>query len=108
MIKQILYKPHREICIGGPRGHGLHWKKIVDTYGGVCSPRRRRVLGKDRQKSTEAHAMRPVIAKNVVAAGFAKRCEIQLAYAIGVARPVSVFVKLERKQYRYRKFKTEF
>ena len=79
---------------GGPQGDtGLTGRKIiVDTYGG-SAPTRRRFSGKDPTKvdRSAAYAARWV-AKNVVAAGLASRCQVQLAYAIGVAQPVSVRV----------------
>ncbi len=82
--------------IGGPMGDaGLTGRKIiVDTYGGMARHGGGAFSGKDPSKvdRSAAYAARWV-AKNVVAAGFAARCEIQVAYAIGVARPVSVSVE---------------
>ena len=79
---------------GGPAGDsGLTGRKIiVDTYGG-SAPRRRLLSGKDPTKvdRSAAYAAR-YVAKNIVAAGLARRCQVQLAYAIGVAQPVSVLV----------------
>jgi S-adenosylmethionine synthetase len=88
--------PTGKFVIGGPSGDtGLTGRKIiVDTYGGYARHGGGAFSGKDPTKvdRSACYAAR-YIAKNVVAAGFAKRCEIQLAYAIGVARPVSVFVE---------------
>jgi S-adenosylmethionine synthetase len=85
-----------KFVIGGPEGDaGLTGRKIiVDTYGGVGRHGGGAFSGKDPSKvdRSGAYAARWV-AKNIVAAGLAKRCEVQLAYAIGVARPVSVNVE---------------
>jgi S-adenosylmethionine synthetase len=87
--------PTGRFVIGGPQGDaGLTGRKIiVDTYGGYASHGGGAFSGKDPTKvdRSAAYAAR-YVAKNVVAAGLAKRCEIELAYAIGVAHPVSVFV----------------
>ena len=87
--------PTGRFVIGGPVGDsGLTGRKIiVDTYGGVGRHGGGAFSGKDPTKvdRSAAYAARH-IAKNIVAAGLAKRCEIQLAYAIGVARPVSLFI----------------
>ena len=81
--------------IGGPQGDsGLTGRKIiVDTYGGYARHGGGAFSGKDPTKvdRSAAYAAR-YVAKNIVAAGLAKKCELQLAYAIGVARPVSVMV----------------
>lgn len=81
--------------MGGPQGDsGLTGRKIiVDTYGGMARHGGGAFSGKDPTKvdRSAAYAAR-YIAKNIVAAGLAKRCEVQLAYAIGVANPVSVRV----------------
>ncbi|MBQ1985355.1 MAG: methionine adenosyltransferase domain-containing protein, partial [Clostridia bacterium] len=81
--------------IGGPVGDsGLTGRKIiVDTYGGVGRHGGGAFSGKDPTKvdRSAAYAAR-YVAKNIVAAGLAKKCEVQLAYAIGVAHPVSVMV----------------
>ena len=81
--------------VGGPQGDaGLTGRKIiVDTYGGMARHGGGAFSGKDPTKvdRSAAYAAR-YVAKNVVAAGLARRCEIQLAYAIGVARPVSISV----------------
>ena len=80
---------------GGPQGDsGLTGRKIiVDTYGGYARHGGGAFSGKDPTKvdRSAAYAAR-YVAKNVVAAGLASKCEVQLAYAIGVARPVSVMV----------------
>ena len=82
--------------VGGPLGDcGLTGRKIiVDTYGGMARHGGGAFSGKDPSKvdRSAAYAARWV-AKNVVAAGFAKRCEVQVAYAIGVAHPVSLMVE---------------
>jgi S-adenosylmethionine synthetase len=81
--------------VGGPMGDcGLTGRKIiVDTYGGQGSHGGGCFSGKDPSKvDRSASYMARHIAKNVVAAGIAKKCEIQIAYAIGVAEPVSVMV----------------
>ena len=87
--------PTGRFVIGGPAGDsGLTGRKIiVDTYGGYAPHGGGAFSGKDPTKvdRSAAYAARH-IAKNIVAAGLAKRCEIQLAYAIGVARPVSLFI----------------
>ena len=87
--------PTGRFVIGGPQGDsGLTGRKIiVDTYGGSAPHGGGAFSGKDPTKvdRSAAYAAR-YVAKNIVAAGLAKRCQIQLAYAIGVARPVSVSV----------------
>ena len=87
--------PTGRFVIGGPAGDsGLTGRKIiVDTYGGYARHGGGAFSGKDPTKvdRSAAYAAR-YIAKNIVAAGLADKCEVQLAYAIGVARPVSVFV----------------
>ncbi len=92
---KILINPTGRFVIGGPMGDsGLTGRKIiVDTYGGYARHGGGAFSGKDPTKvdRSAAYAARHV-AKNIVAAGLASKCEIQLAYAIGVARPVSVFV----------------
>lgn len=88
--------PTGRFVIGGPMGDtGLTGRKlIVDTYGGAAKHGGGAFSGKDPTKvdRSAAYALRH-IAKNVVAAGFAEKCEIQAAYAIGVAKPVSVMVE---------------
>ena len=88
--------PTGRFVIGGPQGDsGLTGRKIiVDTYGGSAPHGGGAFSGKDPTKvdRSAAYAAR-YVAKNVVAAGLAKRCQVQLAYAIGVAKPVSVLVE---------------
>ena len=88
--------PTGRVVIGGPQGDaGLTGRKIiVDTYGGMARHGGGAFSGKDPSKvdRSAAYAAR-YVAKNVVAAGLADKCEIQLAYAIGVAQPVSVLVE---------------
>ena len=92
---KIYVNPTGRFVIGGPMGDtGLTGRKIiVDTYGGYARHGGGAFSGKDPTKvdRSACYAAR-YIAKNVVAAGLARRCEVQLAYAIGVARPVSVRV----------------
>ncbi len=92
---KIHINPTGRFVIGGPQGDsGLTGRKIiVDTYGGYGRHGGGAFSGKDPTKvdRTGAYAAR-YIAKNVVASGLAKKCEVQLAYAIGVARPVSVMI----------------
>ncbi len=92
---KIFINPTGRFVIGGPQGDcGLTGRKIiVDTYRGYARHGGGAFSGKDPTKVDRSGAyMARYIAKNIVAAGLAKRCEIQLAYAIGVARPVSVMV----------------
>ncbi len=93
---RYLINPTGRFVIGGPHGDtGLTGRKIiVDTYGGYSRHGGGAFSGKDPSKvdRSAAYAARHV-AKNIVAAGLAKKCEIQVAYAIGVARPVSVLVE---------------
>ena len=87
--------PTGRFVVGGPCGDsGLTGRKIiVDTYGGMARHGGGAFSGKDPTKVDRSAAyMARYIAKNIVASGLAKRCEVQLAYAIGVARPVSVRV----------------
>ena len=95
---RYLINPTGRFVIGGPQGDsGLTGRKIiVDTYGGYGHHGGGAFSGKDPTKvdRSAAYAMRHV-AKNLVAAGLAKKCEVGVAYAIGVARPVSLFVNTE-------------
>ena len=87
--------PTGRFVVGGPQGDtGLTGRKIiVDTYGGAAAHGGGAFSGKDPTKVDRSAAyMARHVAKNIVAAGLAKKCQIELAYAIGVARPVSVFV----------------
>ena len=92
---KIFVNPTGRFVIGGPHGDsGLTGRKIiVDTYGGYVPHGGGAFSGKDPTKvdRSAAYAAR-YAAKNIVAAGLAKRCEIQIAYAIGVAEPVSVYI----------------
>lgn len=90
---RILVNPTGRFVVGGPQGDsGLTGRKIiVDTYGGYARHGGGAFSGKDPTKvDRSASYMSRYIAKNIVAAGLASKCEIQIAYAIGVARPVSV------------------
>jgi S-adenosylmethionine synthetase len=93
---RVFVNPTGRFELGGPHADtGLTGRKIiVDTYGGMARHGGGAFSGKDPTKvdRSAAYAVRWV-AKNVVAAGLAERCEVQVAYAIGVARPVSVFVE---------------
>lgn len=92
---RYLINPTGRFVIGGPQGDaGLTGRKIiVDTYGGYARHGGGAFSGKDPTKvdRSAAYASR-YVAKNIVAAGLAKKCEVQLAYAIGVAKPVSIFI----------------
>jgi S-adenosylmethionine synthetase len=93
---RLLVNPTGKFVIGGPMGDaGLTGRKIiVDTYGGMARHGGGAFSGKDPSKvdRSGAYAMRWV-AKNVVAAGLARRCEVQVAYAIGTAHPVGLFIE---------------
>ena len=95
---RYLINPTGRFVIGGPQGDcGLTGRKIiVDTYGGACPHGGGAFSGKDPTKvdRSAAYAAR-YVAKNIVAAGLAKQCQIQVAYAIGVARPMNVTVYTE-------------
>ena len=93
---RIYINPTGRFVIGGPHGDaGLTGRKIiVDTYGGFARHGGGAFSGKDPTKVDRSAAyMARYVAKNLVAAGLAERCEIQIAYAIGVARPVSIFAQ---------------
>src|SRR5436305_1913563 len=96
LLENFLVNPTGKFEIGGPMGDcGLTGRKIiVDTYGGAARHGGGAFSGKDPSKvdRSAAYAAR-YVAKNVVAAGLADRCEVQVAYAIGVAHPVSVMVE---------------
>jgi len=98
---KTLINPTGRFVIGGPMGDaGLTGRKIiVDTYGGMARHGGGAFSGKDPSKvdRSAAYAMRWV-AKNVVAAGLARRCEVQVAYAIGKAQPVGLFVEIFRTE----------
>ncbi len=92
---KIFINPTGRFVIGGPQGDsGLTGRKIiVDTYGGYARHGGGAFSGKDPTKVDRSAAyMTRYVAKNIVAAGLAKKCEIEIAYAIGVARPVSVII----------------
>ena len=99
MDKQEIYiNPTGQFIIGGPDGDtGLTGRKIiVDTYGGAAPHGGGAFSGKDPTKvdRSAAYASR-YLAKNIVAAGVSEKCLIQLAYAIGVSKPLSIFIKLD-------------
>ena len=92
---KIFVNPTGRFVVGGPVGDsGLTGRKIiVDTYGGYASHGGGAFSGKDPSKVDRSAAyMARYAAKNIVAAGFARACQIELAYAIGVARPVSILI----------------
>ena len=92
---KFLFNPTGRFVIGGPQGDsGLTGRKIiVDTYGGAACHGGGAFSGKDPSKvDRSASYMARYIAKNIVASGIAKKCQIQLSYAIGVAKPTSVLV----------------
>lgn len=95
---KYLINPSGRFVIGGPKGDsGLTGRKIiVDTYGGYARHGGGAFSGKDATKvdRSASYAAR-YVAKNIVAAGLAKKCEVQLAYAIGVAHPVSIRIDTE-------------
>jgi S-adenosylmethionine synthetase len=95
---KYLINPTGRFVIGGPKGDcGLTGRKIiVDTYGGACPHGGGAFSGKDPSKvdRSAAYAAR-YVAKNVVAAGIARQCQVQVAYAIGVAKPMNVTVYTE-------------
>lgn len=92
---RFLINPTGRFVVGGPQGDcGLTGRKIiVDTYGGACPHGGGAFSGKDPTKvdRSAAYAAR-YVAKNIVAAGLAQKCQIQVAYAIGVARPMNITV----------------
>ena len=96
--KEIYINPTGNFVIGGPDGDsGLTGRKIiVDTYGGAAPHGGGAFSGKDPTKvdRSAAYASR-YLAKNIVAAGVSEKCLIQLAYAIGVSKPLSIFIKLD-------------
>ena len=96
--QEIYINPTGQFIIGGPDGDtGLTGRKIiVDTYGGAAPHGGGAFSGKDPTKvdRSAAYASR-YLAKNIVAAGVSEKCLIQLAYAIGVSKPLSIFIKLD-------------
>jgi len=98
--KEVYINPTGQFIIGGPDGDtGLTGRKIiVDTYGGAAPHGGGAFSGKDPTKVDRSAAyVSRYLAKNVVAAGVSERCLIQLAYAIGVSKPLSIYVKLDDK-----------
>ena len=95
---KYLVNPTGRFVVGGPQGDcGLTGRKIiVDTYGGACAHGGGAFSGKDPSKvdRSAAYAAR-YVAKNIVAAGLARQCQIQVSYAIGVAKPINVTVYTE-------------
>lgn len=95
---RFLVNPTGQFVIGGPKGDcGLTGRKIiVDTYGGACPHGGGAFSGKDPSKvdRSAAYAAR-YVAKNIVAAGLARQCEVQVSYAIGVAEPINITVYTE-------------
>ena len=99
--KEIYINPTGQFIIGGPDGDtGLTGRKIiVDTYGGAAPHGGGAFSGKDPTKVDRSAAyVSRYLAKNIVAAGISDKCLIQLAYAIGVSKPLSIFVKLGEKE----------
>jgi len=98
--KEVYINPTGQFIIGGPDGDtGLTGRKIiVDTYGGAAPHGGGAFSGKDPTKvdRSAAYAAR-YLAKNIVSAGVSEKCLIQLAYAIGVSKPLSIFIKLAEK-----------
>ena len=99
---EIYINPTGQFIIGGPDGDtGLTGRKIiVDTYGGAAPHGGGAFSGKDPTKvdRSAAYAAR-YLAKNIVASGITEKCLIQLAYAIGVSKPLSIFIKLQEEDH---------
>ena len=98
--KEVYINPTGQFIIGGPDGDtGLTGRKIiVDTYGGAAPHGGGAFSGKDPTKVDRSAAyVSRYLAKNIVAAGISDKCLIQLAYAIGVSKPLSIYVKLSEK-----------
>ena len=98
--KEVYINPTGQFIIGGPDGDtGLTGRKIiVDTYGGAAPHGGGAFSGKDPTKVDRSAAyVSRYLAKNIVAAGASDKCLIQLAYAIGVSKPLSIYVKLSEK-----------
>jgi S-adenosylmethionine synthetase len=98
--KDIYVNPTGQFIIGGPDGDaGLTGRKIiVDTYGGAAPHGGGAFSGKDPTKVDRSAAyVARYVAKNIVAAGVSNKCLIQLAYAIGVSKPLSIYIKLDEK-----------
>jgi len=98
--KEVYINPTGQFIIGGPDGDtGLTGRKIiVDTYGGAAPHGGGAFSGKDPTKvdRSAAYASR-YLAKNIVAAGISEKCLIQLSYAIGVSKPLSIYIKLDKE-----------
>ena len=97
---EILVNPTGRFVVGGPDGDaGLTGRKIiVDTYGGAAPHGGGAFSGKDYTKVDRSAAyMARYLAKNIVASGIAKKCLIQLSYAIGVVKPISIFLKIDER-----------
>lgn len=95
---KFIINPSGSFVVGGPKGDaGLTGRKIiVDTYGGMAKHGGGAFSGKDATKVDRSAAyMARYLAKNIVASGITKRCEIQLSYGIGIAEPISIFVDVE-------------
>ena len=98
--KEVYINPTGQFIIGGPDGDsGLTGRKIiVDTYGGAAPHGGGAFSGKDPTKVDRSAAyVSRYLAKNIVAAGVSEKCLIQLAYAIGVSKPLSIYIKLAEK-----------
>ncbi len=99
---EIYINPTGQFIIGGPDGDtGLTGRKIiVDTYGGAAPHGGGAFSGKDPTKVDRSAAyVARYLAKNIVSAGVSNKCLIQLAYAIGVSKPLSIFIKLDEKDF---------
>ena len=98
--EEVYINPTGQFIIGGPDGDtGLTGRKIiVDTYGGAAPHGGGAFSGKDPTKvdRSAAYASR-YLAKNIVAAGVSEKCLIQLSYAIGVSKPLSIYIKLDKE-----------
>ena len=95
-----MVNPTGRFVVGGPDGDaGLTGRKIiVDTYGGAAPHGGGAFSGKDYTKVDRSAAyMARYLAKNIVASGIAKKCLIQLSYAIGVVKPISIFLKIDER-----------
>jgi S-adenosylmethionine synthetase len=98
--KEVYINPTGQFIIGGPDGDtGLTGRKIIgDTYGGAAPHGGGAFSGKDPTKVDRSAAyVSRYLAKNIVSAGVSEKCLIQLAYAIGVSKPLSIYVKLAEK-----------
>jgi S-adenosylmethionine synthetase len=109
--KDVYVNPTGQFIIGGPDGDaGLTGRKIiVDTYGGAAPHGGGAFSGKDPTKVDRSAAyVARYVAKNIVAAGISDKCLIQLAYAIGVSKPLSIYLKLaEKDEYKIEEVKNQ-